>query len=233
MRWHILWLFLFSLSAQAKTSFVTFPIPLMVESSTEGVFIDLTRDIAQRSKTDVKIDVLPTGNAILKFTTGEADGFFPALDVYTPKNSVRTVPFYEKVDYVFYRKVKPLKSIKDLEGKKVGLTFRYPYAVELTSNRRIKFVFSDDDVSNMKKLADGAIDAFVVEERSGVRALELSRAKGIAFDSENPLSRQEVYYAFKDTEGGRRMAKSFSEIIQQMKKDGSLDKLLSYRKKSE
>ncbi|WP_413574778.1 substrate-binding periplasmic protein [Bdellovibrio sp. HCB290] len=210
---------------------MTFPIPLMVESSTEGVFINLTRDIAKRSKTDLKIDVLPTGNAILKFTSGEVDGLFPALDVYTPKNSVRSLPFYEKVDYVFYRKTSPLKTIKDLEGKKVGLTFRYPYAVELTTNRRIKFVFSGDDVTNMKKLAEGSIDAFVVEERSGLRALELSRAKGIAFDPDSPLSKQEVYYAFQDTEGGRSMAKAFSDIILQMKKDGSLDKLLSYQQK--
>ncbi|MEK2688416.1 transporter substrate-binding domain-containing protein [Bdellovibrio sp. GT3] len=212
-------------------TFVTFPIPLMVESAEVGLFIDLTKEISKRTKTDILIQVMPTGRAILSFSKGQANAFFPALDVYTPTNAIKTVPFYEKIDYVFYRKEKPLKTIKDLEGKKVGLTFRYPYAVKLTANKKIKFVFSEDDVSNMKKLSDGNIDAFVVEERSGLRALELSRVNGITFDRQTPLSKQDVYYAFEDTEEGRRLAKEFSAVIMAMKANGSLDEAILRSKK--
>ncbi|WP_340597080.1 substrate-binding periplasmic protein [Bdellovibrio sp. GT3] len=227
----VIFLSLLSCVGYAKVTFVTFPIPLMVESAEVGLFIDLTKEISKRTKTDILIQVMPTGRAILSFSKGQANAFFPALDVYTPTNAIKTVPFYEKIDYVFYRKEKPLKTIKDLEGKKVGLTFRYPYAVKLTANKKIKFVFSEDDVSNMKKLSDGNIDAFVVEERSGLRALELSRVNGITFDRQTPLSKQDVYYAFEDTEEGRRLAKEFSAVIMAMKANGSLDEAILRSKK--
>ncbi|MBO9665203.1 MAG: transporter substrate-binding domain-containing protein [Bdellovibrio sp.] len=205
---------------------VTFAIPLMVENSQRGLFVDLTRDIAQRGKIDLEIEIVPTGKALLHFTNGKFEGLFPALDVYTPKNAVKTLPFYEKIDFVFYRKNKPLKTFKDLEGKKVGLTFRYPYVAQLTANKKIHFEYAADDVTNMKKLSKGSIDAFVVEERSGLQALEQSHVEGVTYDSTQPLSRQDVYYAFRDDEEGRKMAKAFSEAIASMKSDGSLKKRL-------
>ncbi|UXR63551.1 transporter substrate-binding domain-containing protein [Bdellovibrio bacteriovorus] len=205
----------------------TFTIPLMVETPDKGLFISLTREIAKRNSRAVDIVVLPTGKTLLAFSNAKVDGFFPALDVYVPKTSAKSSPFYHKVDYVFYRKSSPLRSIKDLEGKKVGLTFRYPYGKDLINNKKIKFEYAADDVLNMRKLGQGLIDAFVVEERSGLKALQLSGERGIEFDKTQPLSEQTVYYAFHDNEEGRKLAALFSKTIEDMKKDGSLDRVLT------
>lgn len=205
----------------------TFPIPLMVENNDKGLFINLTKEIARRNNREINILVYPTGKTLLAFSNNKVDGFFPALDVYVPKLSARTRPFYYKVDYVFFKTNKPFRTIKDLEGKKVGLTFRYPYVKELVQNKKIKFEFASDDVLNMKKLGRGAIDAFVVEERSGMKALQLSGEKGIEFDKKSPLSEQVVYYAFQDTEEGKILADLFSKTIEGMKKDGSLSRVLT------
>lgn len=205
----------------------TFPIPLMVESESKGVFVALTREIAKRSKVDVQIEVSPTAKTLLDFSTNKVDAFFPALDVYTPKRAARTASFYTKVDFVFSAKGKNLNSLKDLEGKKVGLTFRYPYVKELTQNKKIDFEFADDDVANMKKLALGTIDAFVVEERSGLQALSLSGQTNIQYNKDKPLSKQDVFYAFQDSEEGKGMVELFNRAIDSMRKDGTFDRLMS------
>lgn len=214
-------------AAAKPITLATFSIPLMVESPDKGLFITLTKEILKRNKRDARILVLPTGRTLLAFSNQKVDGFFPALDVYTPSMSAKTIPFYEKVDFVFYKKDRPLKTLKDLEGKKVGLTFRYPYSRDLTGNKKVKFEYAPDDVTNMKKLAEGQIDAFVVEERSGLKALELSRQREIEFDRKQPLSVQLVYYAFQNTDEGRKLAESFSKTLEIMKKDGSLHRVLT------
>jgi polar amino acid transport system substrate-binding protein len=199
----------------------------MVESDTKGVFIALTKEIARRSQVDIQIEVSPTAKTLLDFSTNKVDAFFPALEVYTPKQAVRTSSFYTKVDFVFTVRNKPKYSLKDLEGKKVGLTFRYPYVKELTQNKKIQFEFSDDDVTNMTKLSQGLIDAFVVEERSGLQALVLSGKTNIHYNKEKPLSKQDVFYAFQDTEEGKNLAEVFNKTIESMRKDGSFDRLMN------
>lgn len=220
-------LLLTSLASAKPIVLATFAIPLMVESPDKGLFVNLTREIAKRNSRQVEILVYPTGKTLLAFTNNKVDGFFPALDVYVPQASAKSSAFYRKVDYVFYKKDRPLRSLKDLEGKKVGLTFRYPYVKELIGNKKIRFEMAADDVLNMKKLGKGLIDAFVVEERSGLKALQLSGQKQIDFDRNQPLSEQVVYYAFQDNEDGKRLADIFSRTIEAMKKDGSLDRVLT------
>nr|WP_295899231.1 transporter substrate-binding domain-containing protein [uncultured Bdellovibrio sp.] len=205
----------------------TFPIPLMVENTEKGLFINLTKEIAKRNNRDISIVVYPTGKTLLAFSNNKVDGIFPALDVYIPKLSVKTAPFYYKTDYIFYKKGRPFKTLKDLEGHKVGLTFRYPYVQELVQNKKINFEFATDDVLNMKKLGRGTIDAFVVEQRSGIKALQLSGEKDIEFDKNKPLSQQVVFYAFQNTEEGKMLAEVFSKTIESMKKDGSLSRVLA------
>lgn len=109
----------------------------------------------------------------------------------------------------------------------MGLTFRFHYGAELVQNKKIKFEFAPDDFINMKKLAEGALDAFVVEERSGVNAMQLMGVKNITFDKSVPVSTQDVYYAFHDTLEGKRIAKIFSRAIQEMRGSGDLRKIIT------
>lgn len=215
-----------ALGAVKSVRIATFPIPLMVESDSKGVFVELTKEIAKRSQVQLQIEVAPTAKTLLDFSTNKVDAFFPALEVYTPTSAIRTTAFYTKVDFVFTLKDKTWTSFKDLEGKKIGLTFRYPYAKELTQNKKIEFEFADDDVTNMKKLADRQIDAFVVEERSGIQAMNLSGKTNIHYFREKPLSKQDVFYAFQDNPQGKVMVDLFNRAIDSMKKDGTFDRLM-------
>lgn len=208
----------------------SFPIPLMVESADKGVFIELTTEVAKRAGIPVQIEIAPAKRAIENFAAGALVGYFPALDVMNPVTVAKSGNIYVKTDYVFSRTGANLKTIKDLEGKNVGITRGYPYAMELIGNKKINFQVANDDVSNMKKLAAGRIDAFVVEEKSGVKALEQCGERGIAYDAKVKLSEQNVYYAFQSTPEGKVYAEKFSKALADMERDGSLRAIMAKAK---
>ena len=223
--------FLFCSAAMAETCTVgTFPIPLMVESKDKGVFIDLTKEVARRAGIEIAIQVAPPLRTLQSFGQKKIDCIFPGLDVTMPGKFARSSTVSIKRDFSFYQKGKNLATIQDLEGKKVGITRGYPYAKALTENKTIRFDPINSDVTNMKKLSAGRLDAFVVEEKSGLKALEQAGATNIEYNKEQPISEQDVYYAFQDTERGRAMAKKFSEALEQMKKDGTFGKIMSKAK---
>jgi polar amino acid transport system substrate-binding protein len=207
----------------------TYPIPKMVESEDRGVFIDLAREVAKRAGYVLDLEIAPPPRIVGDFSQGKFDGFFPALDVLLVFGAAaKSSPVYTKQDFAFFRKEgAELRTIEDLEGKRVGITRGYPYAAELMSNRKILFDSADDDVTNMKKLASGRIDAFVVEERNGLEALKKSGGVSVTYDATKPISRQAVYFAFKSTPEGKSAAEAFSRALGEMKKDGSLAKILS------
>ncbi len=227
LKYLVLPLFCFSGSVEAKVArLVTFPIPLFVEGKEKGSFLKLTEEIAARSQTKFKVDILTSNKAKLAFSNGKAEGYFPGMDNSVPKDALKSIPFYVRTNFIFYRDKTPYKTFKELYGKNVGLTFRYHYPAEIQENSQVKFIYADDDVANMRRLADGTIDAFIVEERSGLRALELSKVRGINYSRENPVSNQDCYFAFRNDDDGRSLLKEFNSVLEKMKADGSLQKVL-------
>ncbi|MDP3652279.1 MAG: transporter substrate-binding domain-containing protein [Rhodoferax sp.] len=216
--------------AQQPLKIGSFPIPLMVESADKGVFIELTKEVAKRAGLPIEIEVVPTKRTIDNFAQNAIAGYFPALDVVNPGPVSKSIRIYVKNDYAFTKEGANLKTIKDLEGQSVGITLGYPYASELTGNKKINFQVAKDDTTNMKKLAAGRIAAFVVEERSGLKALEQSGEKGISYDPKVKLSEQNVYYAFQPTPEGKIYADKFSKALTNMENDGTLAAIMGKAK---
>lgn len=206
----------------------TYQIPLMVESKDKGVFIDLVKEVIGRTGEQFEIVVAPPKRTVASFHKGAIDGFFPCLDVLLQKDAAKSKPIYVKADFAFTRSDTPIiKSISQLEGKKVGITVGYPYAKALISDKKIKLEGADNDVLNMKKLSKGRIDAFVVEEKTGVKALKESGAANIHYDKAAPLSKQDVYFVFQPTAEGKALAAKFSKALADMRKDGTFQKIMS------
>jgi len=217
-----------SILVAASQSIGTYPIPLMVENENEGVFVDLVKEITNRSGIEIKIVVAPPPRTISEFQKGITIGFFPALDVLLSGKVAKSENIYVKKDFVFVKKgTTGLTNIKSLEGKTVGVTKGYPYVAELMNDKKITLEFAENDILNMKKLSKGRIDAFVVEEKSGLKALEQSGEKDITYDSKMPLSNQDVYFAFQNTPEGAKLAEGFSKALSSMKKDGTFGKIMS------
>ncbi len=216
-----------------KIKFGSFPIPLMVVDSQNGVFIELSRTIAKKGNLKIDIKIKPPKRIITDFMKGKVDVLFPALDIFFPKGkepAKSSELIYVKSDYVFTKKgSKMLRTIKDLEveGKKVGITRGYPYVLELINNKKIKLELTKSDDLNAKKLVRGKIRAFVVEEKSGLKSfMNLGLSSKMQYDKRTPMSRQDVYFAFQNNAKGKKLSKLISKVLKSMKKDGSFGNIM-------
>jgi polar amino acid transport system substrate-binding protein len=232
MLFSLIFVLVFSNFAFAEScKLVSFPIPLMVESSDKGIFIELTKELGKRSGLDVSIAVLPTKRAIHEFDNNKFDGFFPGLDIMFDQEVTQSIEIYIKQDFAFIVKGKdPVTTIQDLTGKKIGITLGYPYAKEIITNKSLNIESANNDVINMKKLSAGRIDVFIVEEKSGLKALDLSGVVNIVYPKGKPLSKQKVYYAFHPDSKGKQFAAKISEALLNMKKDGTFGNIMSKAK---
>lgn len=206
----------------------TFPIPLMVEDKDTGIFVELTKEIAKRSKVNIIIKVMPPVRVTTYFAENKLHGFFPALDVMVSQKISKSEPIYIKKDFGFTKQGQPLiTSITDLTGKHIGITLGYPYSKEITANSSFTISTAPSDINNILMLDIGRIDVFVVEEKSGLKAIKQSGKNNISYDSRQPLSRQNVYYAFQSDKTGQRLALLFSKTLVELKNDGTLANIMS------
>jgi len=222
----------YSFGEDKSIKFGSFPIPHLVLDENHGNFIELTRTIAERAHLDIEIVVTSTKRARFNFREKRIDVLFPAVDqFFSPENKpVRSVePLFIKKNYAFTRKGGPLiKTVKDMEGKRVGISLGYPYAKKLTENHQIQLDMAKNDELNVLKLMGNRIDVFVVEELSGMEAFQ---SKGVTdkiqYDPLAPISEMDVYYAFQNTEKGKKLAEIVSKMLEEMKKDGTYSKILN------
>jgi polar amino acid transport system substrate-binding protein len=217
------------LGAQAagqRTAFVTFPIPVHVEGPTRGLFVQVVREASDLAKlSTIHIEVMPPPRALRSFGAGESDALFPALDVSFEDGSpiVRTAEALDcKEDFVFTRKGAPAyATLDELRGRRVGITRGYPYAREVTNNKNFVIEEALSDEANIHKLLAGRIDAFVLDEKTGIKAFESLELKAqMQYDPSSPVSRQEVYVAFRNTPSGRVLARQFSDGMRKLKLSG-------------
>lgn len=233
MAFVLVFLAVFSASAADKIyKFGTFPIPLMVENSESGVFIDLVKELAKRANIKIEIQVEPTKRTISNFDNGKLAGFFPALDVSVPKKVEASSEIYIKKDFGFVLKANTApKYISELETKSIGLTTGYPYVKEITGNKKIKIEYANTDELNVRKLINKRFDVFIVEEKSGINAIKKEDALDkITYDLNSPLSQQKVYFAFQPDAEGKELAKKFSDALDAIKKDGTFSRIMQKAK---
>ncbi|MDF0605843.1 transporter substrate-binding domain-containing protein [Neisseriaceae bacterium TC5R-5] len=209
---------------------VTFPIPGHVESSERGTFIDLTKAIAQKSNITITISVEPPPRAINNFFEGKYNAIFPALNSFYSKNAVivRTMETMDcKEDFAFVRSGRPaISKLNELKGLTVGLTKGYPYAESITKSQDYRISYALSDEINLKMLAAGRIDAFILDEKTGAQAsARLNLANKVQFDKHHPISRMEVFYAFQNSPRGKDLAGKFSAALTAMKKSGEYKRI--------
>ncbi len=204
----------------------------MVESETEGVFIELIQKVAKRARLDIKINILPAKRSINDFAHGKADALFPALNNFFPSpdhfNRSQEI-IYIKRDFVFSLATEEkLYTIKQLARHKVSITRGYIYANELVSNTEIQFFTANSDEFAAKILQAGHVDAFIAEEQSGLTALRNIGSIGqVQYNKEYAISELDVFYATLAGLKGKQLAQRLSEQLALMEKDGSFQRIMS------
>lgn len=203
--YYFLMVFLFSglVSAKEKISLVTYPIPMMVESESKGVFIDFAHKLFADSDVEFDLIMLPRIRALDYFRTKKETILFPAVgDEISGGTYLKTVTFFEKRDYLFFRKGQHYSTLKSLHGKVVGITLGYPYSKDALNAKGVSFETAPNDEANFKKLELKRIDAFLTEETTGLHALNNAGVKNITYDKDRPVSRLPAHFALHDNAEG-------------------------------
>ena len=218
--------------AQEKIVFGSYQIPLMVVNEQNGIFVELVNAIAKRANWDIDIVIYPVKRTLKRFLNQKIDVLFPAVDAFFTRgtNLVKSSELiYVKTDFTFTKKgEKLLKTIADLKGKRVGITLGYKYDDALMADSSISFVIALSDQINAKKLVRGNIDAFIVEEKSGLKAfLDSGFIDKIQYDKHTPLSKKDVYLAFQNNEEGKQLSLTVSKILREMKQDGTFERIMN------
>ncbi len=220
--------------AQETLKVVTFQIPVMVESKSEGVFIELVNATAEKAGIKVEIEVLPPPRAIGGFMSKSFDMLFPALDIQfhgKEKPLASKEIIYVKQDFAFTKKGNNvIKNISELEGKSVGITAGYPYSEEILFNKNLKIQEAPSDDQNVKKLINNRIDVFIVEEKSGLGAFAKENTQEFEYASEFPISKQDVYFAFQKNTKGTKLEEKFSKALLELKNNGVFGNIMSKAK---
>lgn len=216
--------------AMGQIPVATYEIPVLVESAASGLFIDLVEPVAAEAHQPIRISVMPPPRAVQSFASGSQAMLFPALDVLFPVGMpiVRSKEAIDcKEDYVFTRRGTPLlSSLADLKGKRVGITRGYPYAREVSESTQYTVETANTDYANLRKLIAGRLDAFILDEKTGIRALEANGlTQQVQYDAKRPVFRQEVYYAFQNNAEGKALAERFSAALERLKRDGRYQKI--------
>lgn len=213
--------------AQQVIRLATFPIPLMVENENSGIFVELLQAIEARIPYRIELSVYPTKRTLHLFENNKVDGYFPALDVVINVPFQRSENIYEKEDFAFVKQGSDVPtSIASLNNKHIGLTSGYPYVAEI-AEAADKVSYAVNDYANVLKLEAGRIDVFIGEEKSGLQAIKASHLDSIIYNPTNPLSEQDVYFAFQDSAQGKVYADHFSQALNELKQDGTFARLMA------
>lgn len=205
-----------------------YEVPVMVTSTDSGVLVDLFKEAAKRANIDYKIEMYPSKRAVRYFQNGEIDGFFPAFDESAGEKASKSESIHIKNNVIFVRKdTEYINNVEQLARKIVGLTQGYHYDNRIFENPEIKIEYAPSVLVNIQKLSAGRIDAFVAEDKTGLKALEESGIDNIHYDSGSTLFAKRAFFAFQGNEEGRALNERISEALIEMKKDGTFQKIKS------
>lgn len=207
-------------------------IPRLLENDGTGPFADFIHEIGRRAGLNITIVILPPKRQRTAFRMKQIDIVFPMVESSfgTETEYLRTSSFFDKRYFAFTRRgslcVKSVADLTKLPGA-VGLTLGYSYPLALLVERRLTFDYAATDDQNMIKLGVGRIAAFVVEEVSGLAALEhTKREAALQYDPQSPLFIEGVFFALQKKEGLAPIRDAISHAIDDMKADGSLREIL-------
>lgn len=213
--------------ASQTLSLTTQEIPFFVIDENRGTFMDLTKEIAKKIGVQISVELYPNFRAIDNFKKKKTMLFIPGnhpnlagYDYY------ETEPVYTKNIYIYSVNSAPVSELKELEGKRVGITMGYTYPSALPHVKGIDIQEAQSDEANLRKLHAHRIDAFLGEDRSVNQALETLGYKDVVYNKSKVLASEPIFYAIQKTPEGQGWLKKFNDVIRAMKKSGQLDKIV-------
>jgi ABC-type amino acid transport substrate-binding protein len=215
-------------SAKQPVKVAAVQIPLMVESAKQGVFIEILNEVSKRTHLTFDVKVVPGKRAHSLFKNKQVDLLVPFPKGNREQSGLLSDPIYTKRDFIFVRKGTAIpRSLDEMKGMRLGITAHYRYKPSLYDQAGIVLDKGPDDVTNMRKLDSGRIDGFLVEEFSGLSAIEESQVRNIVFDPRNPIFSYDAVILIQQKPEGEAYLKQINTALRDMKSEGVYMKIIS------
>jgi polar amino acid transport system substrate-binding protein len=196
----------------------------------EGLYPQLIRAAFQHMDTAVRLEAIPWSRALRQLDQAECG----VAGIY--RNGERllkydfSAPIFVERVRLYARRERGLSfsSLADLGGLRIGVIRGWSYGDAFDQARRDGLLVAEEvaaDAQNFSKLASGRLDAVLAVEQAGTALLA-----GGAYPSvqvlAHPLAVNSTHLAFhKSTQSGP-LLKRFDEAMEQLRRDGTHDRLV-------
>lgn len=194
-----------------------------------GLYPLMLQAIFARLGEPLNIQAMPWKRALLRGATGELG----IGGIY--KNAERlavfdySAPIFEErlLLYVQRERAFAFRGVEDLHGKRIGVIRGWSYTEAFDQAARTGQIDAQEgssDEANLRKLASGRLDAVIAIELAGQRLLShpgLEQLEALP----QPLSINPTFLVFAKQAGQLELLQRFDQALQEMRQDGSLQRL--------
>jgi PAS domain S-box-containing protein len=201
------------------------PLSFYYGTNPKGLGVDLVRAVADQLGRPIDIALLPWSDAQGQLQQGKADFIGPMA--ITPQRRELydfTAPFYQ-FEYVFLIRADggSVKAIKDLAGKRVGITAGGYPRQRLKSESELTLVLVDDTEQAINLLRERKIDAYAVDKWVAIYELGLLGVHDVVVAGP-PFETRESALAVK--KGNAELLKELDAAMASLHRSGAYQKLL-------
>jgi polar amino acid transport system substrate-binding protein len=194
-----------------------------------GLYPLMLQAIFARLGEPLSIQAMPWKRALLRGASGELG----IGGIY--KNAERlavfdySTPIFEErlLLYVQRERAFAFRGVEDLHGKRIGVIRGWSYTEAFDQAARTGQIDAQEgssDEANLRKLASGRLDAVIAIELAGQRLLShpgLEQLEALP----QPLSINPTFLVFAKQAGQLELLQRFDQALQEMRQDGSLQRL--------
>ena len=201
-----------------------------------GIDVDIANKIAQKLGDQLKINDVDFDSLIMELQTGKCD--FVAAGMTVTEDKKKNVDFsdtyFDATQSIIVKKDSPIKSRKDLNGKKVGVQ-QGTTGDSFCTNEDKK---SDIQVGTVKRfnkgadaiqdLINGRIDAVVIDDFPAAKFVSKNSDKLVKLSDALTVE----HYAIAVKKGDTAKLDVINGVLKDMKSSGELDKIINNYKSS-
>ena len=206
------------------------PFMYQQDGQPRGLYPLLLQAVFARLGEPLAIQAMPWKRALLRGAAGELG----IGGIYKNAERLRvfdySAPIFEErlLLYVQREKAFDFRGIADLHGKRVGVIRGWSYTEEFDQAARTGQIETQEgsaDEANLRKLASGRLDAVIAIELAGQRLLALPGLEQLVALPQ-PLSINPTYLVFAKQAGQGALLQRFDQALKDMRRDGSLQRLI-------
>jgi polar amino acid transport system substrate-binding protein len=197
-----------------------------------GSDAEVIAEICKRLGFECAMDGLPLKRALQMIERGEILGIFT---IFRDKDREKYIWFSEEPinmvkTMVIARKDSGFKisSLDDLKGKRIGVIDGHKYGPEFDNYQGLKKDFCKEKEELHRMLDKGRVE-LILDSEAPFRFLTKKNGTADRFEMLFLIKENPVYIGFSKALGkkGEELAKKFSDILKQLKADGTYEKILS------